>query len=100
MAEAADVLAGALAAGKRVFGKEHPNTLLTAANLANTHHDQGRHAEAEGLQAWVLEASRRVNGKEHTHTLNATTNLAATYGRQGRHAEELDAHHGLAVKVS
>ena len=37
LAEAADVLAGVLAAAKRVYGKEHPNTLTTAGNLADTH---------------------------------------------------------------
>ena len=85
--EAADVLAGVLAAAKRVFGKEHPNTLATATNLAATYSDQGKLAEAEELQGWVLEASRRVSGKEHAVTLAATNSLARTYRGQGRVAE-------------
>ena len=82
LAEAADVLAGVLAAAKRVCGKEHPSTLGAATNLAATCSDQGQLTEAAELQGWVLKASRRVNGKSHMDTHGATANLAATYARQ------------------
>ena len=86
-AEAADVMAGVLAARKRVYGKEHPISLQTATSLADTYSVQGKIAEAEELQDWVVEASRRVNGKEHPDTLLATACVASTYFRQGRFAE-------------
>ena len=50
VSESADVLAGVLAAAKRVLGKEHPGTLTAGANLANTYYDQGKVAEAAELR--------------------------------------------------
>ena len=39
-----------LAVQKRVLGAEHPGTLTTASNLAQSLSRQGKHAEAEGLK--------------------------------------------------
>ena len=45
-----------------MLGTEHPDTLITANNLADTYRQQGRLAEAEALLVEVLAASRRVRG--------------------------------------
>ena len=76
-----------LEARRRVLGPEHPDTLVSTANLAATLHQLGRAAEADPLQRQVLEASRRVLGPEHPDTLISTANLAATLRQLGRAAE-------------
>ena len=63
-------------------GKEHPDTLAATVNLANTHGDQGRYAEAEKVMAVVLEVCQRVSGEEHPETLRVTANFAATCNDQ------------------
>ncbi|KAH7119535.1 kinesin light chain 3 [Dendryphion nanum] len=75
----------------RLFGYEHPNTLISMANLASTYSNQGRWKEAEELLVQVMETSSRVLGYEHPDTLISMGNLAATYRNQGRwkEAEEL-----------
>jgi hypothetical protein len=40
---------------RRVLGAEHPDTLASMNNLANTYSDQGRTADAATLQDEVLE---------------------------------------------
>ena len=79
------------------MGAEHPETLLTAVNLAATYLKQGRLAEAEGLLVETLAVSRRVRGAAHPRTLNVAHNLAWAYGAQGRDAdaEELRALYHL-----
>ena len=57
LTEVADVLTSVLAVAKRVLGKEPPNTLSIASNLAVTHSEQGKHGEAEKLLEWVAEVS-------------------------------------------
>ena len=94
LAEAANVLAGALAAAKRKFGKEHPNTLISATHLANAYHQQDdveslslAGSKAEELYIWVHEVNQRLNGDEHLDTIDASANLARAYAQQGRLAE-------------
>ena len=87
-----------LEARTRLIGKEHPDTLDAAGNLANTYGEQGRLAEAEEIQVGLLEASRRVLGAEHTDTLLAAGNLAATHGDQGKHAEAEEAGRGACCE--
>jgi hypothetical protein len=67
----------------RVLGEDHPGTLTSMNNLANTYWDQGRLKEAEQLGVQVLEARNRVLGKDHPDTLQSVNNLAA-YQSQGR----------------
>jgi hypothetical protein len=76
----------------RVLGEEHPDTLLSIANLASTYWNQGRWKEAEELEVQVMETRKRVLGEEHPGTLTSMANLAATYWNQGRwkEAEELE----------
>ena len=70
-----------------MLGQEHPDTLLSANNLAGLFQDQGRLAEAEPLFKRALEARERVLGKEHPETLLGVNNLAALFQAQGRLAE-------------
>ena len=54
---------------KRVLGEEHPDTLISMANLASTYSNQGRWKEAEELQRQELETYSRILGQEHPNTL-------------------------------
>ena len=76
----------------RVLGAEHPDTLISIANLANTYQNQGRWNEAEKLNVDVMDMSKRLLGPEHPHTLLCIANLAIIYQNQGRwnEAEELE----------
>jgi hypothetical protein len=73
-----------LEAKKRVLGAEHPDTLVSMANLALTYKNQGRWKEAEELQAKELNICSRVLGAEHPDTLTSMNNLASTYSNQRR----------------
>ena len=46
---------------KKVLGEEHPDTLISMANLASTYRNQGRWTEAENMEllAWSNEVSDR-----------------------------------------
>jgi len=82
----------ALETRKRVLGPEHPDTLISMANLASTYRNQGRWDHAEELEIQALETRKRVLGLEHPDTLISMANLASTYRNQGRwdQAEELE----------
>ncbi len=67
----------------RLLGKEHPNTLTSMNNLAQTLYAQGDLAGARKLQEQVLEARARLLGKEHPNTLTSMNNLAQTLYAQG-----------------
>ena len=69
---------------KRMLGEEHPDTLISVANLASTYRNQGRWKEAEELEVRVMEARKRVLGEEHPDTLTSMHNLALTRRDQGR----------------
>ena len=77
---------------KRVLGAEHPDTLISIANLASTYRNQGRWKKAEELEVQVMKTRKRVLGAEHPFTLISIANLASTYRNQGRwkETEELD----------
>lgn len=77
-------------ARKRIFGNDHPDTLLSMSNVAVTYSHQGRLREAEELNVQVTDTRRRVLGVEHPDTLLSTSNLAATYRNQGRWREAGD----------
>src|SRR5438045_4448382 len=66
---------------------EHPDTLMSMANLASTYMNQGRWKEAEQLEVEVLEARKKVLGTEHQDTLLSMNNLASTYSDQSRWKE-------------
>ena len=64
-----------LAAQKRVFGRSHPATLSTAANLALVLPLQGNRAAAEELLRLSVEQQSAALGPDHPAALYATTTL-------------------------
>jgi hypothetical protein len=62
----------------RVLGPDHPDTLGTANNLADTLRMMGRLPEALALQQQVLDGRTRVLGPDHPDTLGTANNLADT----------------------
>ena len=65
-------------------GPEHPDTLISMANLASTYRNQGRWNEAETLQVQVMGIFKTVLGLEHPDTLISMANLASIYSKKGR----------------
>jgi tetratricopeptide (TPR) repeat protein len=90
--EADELYVQAMKKGKRLLGQEHPTTLSSMQNLAQTYEMQGQWKKAEKLCVQLLEIRRRILGEEHYITLTSMANLARTYGDQGRwnEAEELE----------
>ena len=84
-AEAEEIYRKMLAVQKRVLGKDHFNTLMTASNLPITLKKQGKHAEAEEMYRETLVVQRRVLGDDHPHTLATASNVAITLDRQGKY---------------
>ena len=72
-----------LAVRRRVQGAEHPDTLTSMNNLAETLWAQGDHAGARAIQEEVLAVRRRVLGAEHPNTLTSMNNLANTLADLG-----------------
>jgi tetratricopeptide (TPR) repeat protein len=68
---------------KRVLGEEHPDTLMTMHNLANTLSAQGDLSGALGLREKVVEISKRSLGEEDRRTLASMNNLSQTLSAQG-----------------
>ncbi len=62
------------------MGEGHPETLISASNLAGllSGSNQGKHAEAEEMLRATLEARRRVLGSAHPDTLDTAEALAST----------------------
>ena len=76
-----------LGARRRVLGEEHPDTLASANNLAQSISQQGKHTDAERILREVLGVVRRVLGEEHPDTLLTAGNLAWSLSDQGEHAD-------------
>jgi len=72
---------------KKMFGEEHPDTLIRMGNLATTYTNQDRRKEAEELEVRVMVTFKRVVGEGHPFTLTSMGNLASTYRDQGRWKE-------------
>jgi tetratricopeptide (TPR) repeat protein len=68
---------------RRILGEEHPETLASMYNLANTLSAQRDLNGARGFDEKVLEVSRRILGEEHPNTLASMNNLAITLSAQG-----------------
>jgi hypothetical protein len=66
-----------------VLGPEHPDTLTSMNNLAETLFSQGDLAGARKLEEETLDILRRVLGPEHPTTLTSMNNLAETLRAQG-----------------
>jgi tetratricopeptide (TPR) repeat protein len=67
----------------RILGDEHPGTLASMNNLAETLRAQGDLTGAREKQEEVLEITRRILGDEHPGTLASMNNLALTLSDQG-----------------
>jgi tetratricopeptide (TPR) repeat protein len=87
MNESEDMFRQTLEIQKRVNGPEHPDTLLTMANLANTLHDQKKDEEAESLYVATIAARRRVLGPEHPDTVKSETELVQIYAHAKKYPE-------------
>ena len=74
---------------QRGLGEDHPDTLVSKANLAQALRQQRRLDEAQFLDECIVEARNRMLGSDHPATLDACANLAATLGLQGRPADAL-----------
>ena len=72
-----------LAIYRRALGEEHPDTLRSVSNLADTLRSQGDLAGAKKLQEKLLAIYRRVLGEEHPDTLTSMNNLASTLQELG-----------------
>jgi tetratricopeptide (TPR) repeat protein len=82
----------ALDAFRRLLGPEHPTTLTSMSNLADTLRVLGDAAAAADLNRQVLEARQRLLGAEHPSTLTSMNNLAETLYDLGDLAEAADLH--------
>jgi Tetratricopeptide repeat/NB-ARC domain len=68
------------------LGRDHPQALWVASNLARTLHELGRYAQARQLDADTLERRRRTLGEDHPDTLISASNLAANMRKLGEQA--------------
>jgi len=68
---------------RTILGAEHPNTLTSMNNLAETLRAQGDLEGARIIQEQELEITRRVLGAKHPDTLTSMNNLALTLRDQG-----------------
>ncbi|GII34598.1 hypothetical protein Pmi06nite_80400 [Planotetraspora mira] len=67
-----------------MLGEEHPATLTSRSNRANSLRALGRLQEAKTEHQGALEARRRVLGEEHAHTLTSRNDLATVLRDLGR----------------
>jgi len=86
-AEAEKLQRETLALQRRILGPEHPDTLRSMNNLANSLVHENHLAEALPLQRNVLSIKQRVLGPEHQDTLWAMKELAMTLQAQSQYAE-------------
>jgi serine/threonine protein kinase/tetratricopeptide (TPR) repeat protein len=87
---AAEQLEQARALFARHRGPDHPNTLMSMNNLANTFNAMNRHAEALKLQEEALAAQKRVLGPDHPDTLRSMHNSAVSYAGLKRYADAIE----------
>ncbi len=67
---------------RHVLGDQHPTTLSSINNLANTLYLDGKIVELEGPHRRTLEIRRRILGEEHPDTVTSMNNLALALRRQ------------------
>ena len=81
-----------LARYRRVFGEDHPSTLMSANNLAVDLRILGEYQAARELDEDTLARYRRVLGEDHPSTLRSAGNLAVDLTQLGEYqaARELD----------
>ncbi|WP_290056041.1 tetratricopeptide repeat protein, partial [Amycolatopsis solani] len=81
-----------LARSERVLGADHPDTLVSASNLAVDLRELGEYQRARELDEDTFARRRRVLGEDHPDTLVSADNLAVDLRELGEHhrARELD----------
>jgi hypothetical protein len=84
LAEGERIYSEELAMERRILGSDHPTTLLTMDQLAQTYSRLGQHDRALELLKQVQEAQSRVLGPEHEQTLSATHNIGVVLEQLGR----------------
>ena len=72
----------------RVLGPDHPDTLATAASIANWTGRSGNAAEALRLYKQLLPDAMRVLGPDHSNTLTIRGSIAG-WTRQSKNAAGL-----------
>jgi serine/threonine protein kinase len=70
-------------------GPDHPDTLKSMNNLANSYHVLGRHSDALKLREETLALNKAKLGPDHPDTLASMSGLATTYHALGRHTDAL-----------
>jgi tetratricopeptide (TPR) repeat protein len=70
-----------------VFGKDHPDTLISMNNLASSLRQQGKYAEAEKFYQQTLESRDKMLGIDPLGTLATMNNLAEVLRQQGEERE-------------
>jgi hypothetical protein len=78
VAEAEAIQREVLGVMRRVLGAEHPQTLQTTANWAQSLSMQDKCDEAEQIQRKLYKVYARLFGEEHPATLTAANNLAGS----------------------
>jgi hypothetical protein len=68
-----------------VLGDDHPDTLISASNLALILSDLGERRAARVLHEDTLTRRRRVLGDDHPSTLSSASNLALILSDLGEH---------------
>jgi hypothetical protein len=70
---------------RRLKGDDHPDTLISANNLANRLAALGEHEQARALDEETLTCRRHVLGEDHPDTLTSANNLAIRLAELGEH---------------
>ncbi len=86
----------ALVTRRRVLGDDHPDTLVSIAEMGVILDRQGKPDEAEPYYREALERRRRVLGAEHRQTLTSMNNLALALQSLGR-LEEAEPYYREAL---
>ena len=90
--EARGILEDQLNVRRRVLGDEHPATLSSINNLAETLRALGETQTARDLHQKALDVRRRVLGDKHRATLASINNLASTLKALGETQAARDLH--------
>ena len=74
---------------KKLFGGQHPDTLLSMSKLAQAYYYEGLYQKAEKMGEQVFELQRTVLGETHPDTNNSRRILMAVCYKLGRSDEKL-----------
>ena len=72
---------------EKVYGPEHPDTLVARQDLATTLQAEHKYPEAEAEYRDVIGIEQRLIGPEHPDTLTCRNNLAEVLDDEGEFAE-------------